>query len=52
MMSQRPLVLLPRLLDVRLDEVDDAVHQRVRQPRLDGRLAPREIRPRASCRRP
>ena len=35
--------LLPRLLDVGLDEVDDAVHQRVREALLDGRLAPRQI---------
>ena len=33
----------PRLLDVLLDELDDAVDQRVREPLLDGALAPREI---------
>ena len=32
---ERPRVLLPRLLDVRLDEVDDAVDERVREPLLD-----------------
>ena len=34
---------LPRLLRVLLDEVDDAVHERVREPLLDRRLAPREV---------
>ena len=37
MIVERPRVLLPRLLDVGLDEVDDAVDERVRQPRLDRR---------------
>ena len=40
---ERPRVLLPRLFHVLLDEVDDAVHERVRQPRLDRGLAPRQI---------
>ncbi len=36
----RPQPALPRLLDVDLDEVDDAVHQRVRQPRRHRLIAP------------
>ena len=32
-----------RLLGVLLDEVDDAVDERVREPLADGRLAPREV---------
>ena len=32
---ERPRILAPRLLDVLLDEIDDAVDERVRQPRLD-----------------
>ena len=40
---QRPRVLLPRFLGVRLDEVDDAMHQRMGEPRFDGRLAPGEV---------
>ena len=44
MICERLVELLPRLLDVRFDEVDDAMHQRVREPRLDRRLAPCEIR--------
>ena len=40
---QRPRVLLARFFDVGLDEVDDAVHQRVRQTRFDRRLTPREV---------
>ena len=35
--------LLPRLLGVLLDEVGDAVHERMRQPFLDWSLAPGEI---------
>ena len=34
---------LPRLLGVLLDEVDDAVDERVREPLLDRRLAPGEV---------
>ena len=34
---------LPRFLDVGLDEIGDAVHQRVRQPLLHRPLAPGEI---------
>ena len=40
---ERPVGSLPRLLGVLLDEVDDAVHERVLEPLLDGRLAPREV---------
>ena len=40
---ERPLGALPRLLGVLLDEVDDAVDERVLDPLLDGRLAPREV---------
>ena len=36
-------VLLPRLLGVGLDEVDDALDQRVREALLDGRVAPGEV---------
>ena len=36
-------MLLARLLGVLLDEVDDAVHERVRQPLLDGSVAPGEV---------
>ena len=35
--------LLPRLLGVLLDEVDDPVDERVREPLLDRRLAPGEV---------
>ena len=38
-----PGVLLPRLLDVGLDELHDAVHEGVGQPLVDRRLAPREV---------
>ena len=34
---------LPRLLRVLLDEVDDAVHERMREPIADRRLAPGEV---------
>ena len=34
---------LPRLLGVRLDEVDDAVDERVREALLDRRVAPGEV---------
>ena len=40
---ERPRVLLARLLDVGLDEVDDAVDQRVRQALLHRRLAPAQV---------
>ncbi len=40
---ERPRQPLPRLLGVLLDEVDDPVHERVREPLLDRRLAPREV---------
>src|SRR5207237_796380 len=40
---ERPLVFPARLLDVGVDEVDDAVHERVREPRLDALRAPREV---------
>ena len=40
---QRLVGLLARLLGVGLDEVGDAVHQRMRQALLDRRLAPGEI---------
>ena len=40
---QRPLGRGARLLGVLLDEVDDAVHERVREPLLDGCLAPGEV---------
>ena len=40
---ERTLVLQARLLGVGLDEVDDPVHERVREPLLDRRLAPREV---------
>ncbi len=40
---ERPRQLLPRLLCVLLDEVDDPVHERVLEPLLDRRLAPREV---------
>ena len=40
---ERAFVLLPRLLGVLLDEVDDAVHERVRQPFLDRTFAPRQV---------
>ena len=40
---ERALGAQPRLLDVGLDEVGDAVHQRVRQPLLDRLFAPGEI---------
>ena len=36
-------VRLPRFFDVRLDEVDDAVHERVREPFLDRCLAPGQV---------
>ena len=42
----------PRLLGVGLDEVDDAVHERVREPLGDRRLAPGEVALRASWPRP
>ena len=35
--------LLPGLLDVRLDEVDDAVDQRVLEPLLDRAVAPGQV---------
>ena len=35
--------LLARLLGVGLDEVDDAVHERVREALLDRRVAPGEV---------
>ena len=41
--QQRPAVLRARFLGVLLDEVDHAVHERVRQPRLDRALAPLQI---------
>ena len=40
---ERPLPRLPRLLDVRLDEVDDPVHERVLEPLLHRCVAPGEI---------
>src|SRR5262249_11758140 len=40
---ERPVGTLPRLLGVLLDEVDDAVHERVLEPLLDRRLAPGEV---------
>ncbi len=40
---QRPLCLRPRLFGVLLDEVADAVDQRVGQPLIHGLLAPGEI---------
>ena len=40
---ERARELLPRLLRVLLDEVDDAVHERVREPLLDRRLPPGEV---------
>ena len=40
---ERPVGALPRLLGVLLDEVDDAVHERVLEPLLDRRLAPGEV---------
>ncbi len=40
---QRTLGSAPRLLDVALDEIGDAVHERVGQPLLDRPLAPGEI---------
>ena len=40
---ERPRRVRARLLGVLLDEVDDAVHERVLEPLADGRLAPREI---------
>ena len=40
---ERPSGRGSRLLGVLLDEVDDAVHERVREPLLDRRLAPGEI---------
>ena len=40
---ERALARAPGLLGVLLDEVDDAVHERVRQPLLDRRLAPGEV---------
>ena len=46
---ERALGLLPRLLRVLLDEVDDAVDERVREPLLDRRLAPGEVELRASA---
>ena len=47
MTDKRPRVLLPRLFGVDLDEIDDAVHQRVREPRFDRAFAPRQIGRRA-----
>ena len=38
--QQRPHIFLPRLLHIRLDEIDDALDQRVRQSVFDGLLAP------------
>ena len=43
MMSSGRGYSLPRLFDVLLDEVDDAVDERVRQPRLDRAVAPGQI---------
>ena len=40
---QRALGLVPRLLDIGLDEIGDAVDQRVREPLIDRPLAPGEI---------
>ena len=40
---QRTLGPAARLFDVALDEIGDAVHERVGQPLLDRPLAPREI---------
>ena len=40
---ERPLVLLARLLDVGVDEVDDAVDERIGESRFDAALAPRDI---------
>ena len=39
----RPRVVLPRLLGVLDDVRGDALHQRVRKPRLDGAFAPGEV---------
>ena len=36
-------MLLPRLFGVLLDEVDDPMHERIRQSLLDRRLPPREV---------
>ena len=40
---ERPRRIRARLLGVLLDEVDDAVHERMLEPLADRRLAPREI---------
>ncbi len=40
---ERPRVLPARLFDVGLDEIHDAVHERVRQAGLDRLLAPRQV---------
>ena len=39
--GERRAVLLPGLLDVGVDEVDDALDERVRKPLLDGAASPR-----------
>ena len=49
---ERAVVGLPGLLGVVLDEVDDAVHERVREPLLDGALAPRQVLLALDARRP
>ena len=41
--EQRPPVLRARFFGVLLDEIDHAVHERVRQPRLDRAVAPLQI---------
>ena len=40
---QRALGLEPRLFHVGVNELDDALDQRVRQPLLDGGTAPRLV---------
>ena len=40
---ERTRVTATRFLGVRLDEIDDAVDERVRQPLFDRSLAPREV---------
>ena len=43
MTEQRPAVLRAGFFGVLLDEVDDAVDQRVREPLLDRALAPLQV---------
>ena len=40
---ERPRIFLPRLLDVGFDEIEETVHERMRQPRLDRAGAPGAI---------